>query len=200
MLSIVTPADSFDLTTLPRVKAELGIDNQAEDENLARWITAASDIVSGHCKRVFAAQTYQETFRLAEWRDALLLSRYPVTAITSIVENDATLDPGDAEVHSDNGTLIRLIGDRPAWWSRGKIVVTYTAGFADADALPAAIEQAAIKVTTMLRHAASRDPLVKSTSVPGVLDQTFWVGGIGDDGLPPDVRALLTPHRDRRVR
>ena len=63
---------------LATVKAELGITDRSEDENLARWIKQASDAVSKHCNRVFAQETLSETFRLKCREDGLLLARFPV--------------------------------------------------------------------------------------------------------------------------
>lgn len=198
MLKVITPAANRDLTTLANVKSELGISDNGEDANLASWITAASNVIEAHCRRVFAEQTYEETFRNVGPQADLILAQYPVSELVSIAENDVTVASGDAEVNADTGALTRLLSDKPAYWPCGKIVVSYRAGFADGD-LPAAIERAAIMLVSLFRSGAGRDPLVKSRSVPDVLDTTYWIGGIGDSGLPPDVLALLAPYRSYRA-
>lgn len=198
MLKLLTPAANRDLTSLAAVKSELGIVDGNEDLNLARWITAASAVIENHCRRVFAEQTYEETFYSAAYVPELTLAQYPVSEVTSIVENGVTLGESDAEANPDSGILTRIVGDRPAYWACGKIVVTYIAGFA-VDDLPAAIGQAAIRLVAMFRSGANRDPLVKGVSIPGVMETSYWVGGLGDAGLPPDVLALLAPYRSHRA-
>jgi hypothetical protein len=51
------------------------------------------------------------------------------------------------------------------------------------------------------RYAAQRDPLLKSEDIPGVLSQTFWVGGVGEksNGLPLDVETLIAPYRNPAI-
>lgn len=91
MLTVVTPAQSYDLTVLATVKAELGITDRSEDENLTRWIKQASDVIAKYCNRVFAQETVSETFRLATRESNLLLSRYPVVSIAAVQETGETL-------------------------------------------------------------------------------------------------------------
>jgi uncharacterized phiE125 gp8 family phage protein len=204
MLEVITPAETFDLTTLANVKAEFSsIADDSEDANLSRWITAASDSVSRYCKRVFAFQTYAETFYVSQFKSELLLAQYPVAEVASVVENDLTLDEGAAEVHADTGALIRLIADRPGWWPLGKIVVTYSAGFADdtnGPTLPPAVERATTQLVGMFRFRVKRDPSVREVT----LDDrrvTYGLGPLANgEGLPPEVAALLAPYRDYRVR
>src|SRR5450759_693293 len=93
--AVTDTADTYDLTVLATVKAELGITDRDEDENLARWINQASGVIAKYCNRVFAQETLSDTFRL-KWRECeeiLVLSRFPVSSIASVLENDATLDP-----------------------------------------------------------------------------------------------------------
>src|SRR4051794_895605 len=108
MLTVVTTADSYDLTSLATVKAELKIADNSQDVNLARWLSQASDAIAKHCNRVFAQETVTETFRLKCREDGLLLARFPVTAIATVVENDMTLTASDYELASDGGVLNRL--------------------------------------------------------------------------------------------
>ena len=63
---------------LETVRAELGVTDRSEDENLARWIRQASDVISKYFNRTFAQETIDETFRRATRSDDILLSRYPV--------------------------------------------------------------------------------------------------------------------------
>lgn len=200
MLETITEAESLDLTTLAAVKLELSITGNVDDAKLSRWITAASGMIHDYTRRTFPAQTYRETFRPGERRDTLLLSRYPVVEIDTIVENGTTLAADDAEAHADSGQLVRLSGDRAAWWACGKIVVTYSAGYATRATMPPAIGRAAIALVHLLRSSTVHDPLVRSKSIEGVMEASYQVGGFGDGALPPDIAGMLAPHRDFRAR
>lgn len=203
---MVTPADSQDLTILANVKAELGISSSAEDVNLETWIDQASRVISGECNRVFGAETVSESFRVRapwgmQWPEysTVKLKRFPVTAVTSVVENGNTLVAGtDYEYDPETGIMSRLWGDYDRRWCFRTLVVTYTAGYALLGTLPEAIERATISLVKQYRFAAPRDPLLKSEDIPGVLSQTFWVGSTGEksNGLPPDVETLIGPYRD----
>ena len=162
MLIVTTPASSYDLTLLATVKAELGITNRKEDENLGRWIKQASDAVAKYCNRVFVQETVSETFRLTCRDDGLLLTRFPVSAIVSVVENDTTLVAADYDFISKSGVLNRLRNDRGWQWPIGKAVVTYTAGYASIADLPYGVERATIITVNQYRYVATRDPLLRA--------------------------------------
>ena len=117
MLIVTTPAASFDLTTLETVRSEFGVTDHSEDENLRTWIRQASDVISKYCNRVFARETISETVRRATRSDDILLSRYPVSSIVSVVENGVTLAAADYEVRAESGLLTKLSNDEPACWS-----------------------------------------------------------------------------------
>jgi uncharacterized phiE125 gp8 family phage protein len=192
MLTIVTPAGSYDLTSLATVKAELEITRGAEDGDLARWIKQASDAIAKHCNRIFARETVSETFRTRCREDGLLLSRFPVTGLISVVENDATLTAADYELAGDGsgGVLNRLRCDRDWTWPTGKIVVTYTAGYALVTDLPEGIERAAILLVTHYRSTAGRDAFLRSEEIPGVRTASYQDVPTDFD-FPPEVRGLL---------
>jgi hypothetical protein len=65
ILTVTTPASSYDLTALATVKTELGITDNTENDKLRTWITQASIIAASYCRRVFARETLTETFRPA---------------------------------------------------------------------------------------------------------------------------------------
>lgn len=196
MLTIITAANSFDLTLLATVKAELGITDRSEDENLQRWIRQASDAISKYCNRVFAQETVSETFRLKCREEGLLLKRFPVTQIVSVVENDTTLTASDYELASDGGAgvLNRLRFDREWTWPIGKIVVTYKAGYATVTDLPYEIESAAIALVRQYRFAAERDPQLRSEQTEGAGSSSYF-DGLESSGLSPEVLGALCKHR-----
>lgn len=196
MLTVTTPAATYDLTVLATVKAELGITDRAEDPNLTRWIKQASESIAKYCNRVFAAETLTETFRLKSREDGLLLSRFPATAITSVVENDTTLAATDYELASDGGggVLNRLRYERDWQWPIGKVVVVYTAGYALVTDLPYGVERAAILLVNQYRYAATRDPLLRSEATEGAGSSSYF-DSILNAGLAPEVEGLLSKLR-----
>ena len=197
MLTIVTPAESFDLTLLATVKAELGITDREEDGNLARWITQASTTIAQYCNRVFAQETVSETFRPRCREEGLLLARFPVSAIMSVVENDITLTAvTDYELAGNGGSsiLTRLRNDRDWTWPIGKIVVTYTAGYAGLADLPDGIERAAIVMVNQYRYSADRDPQLRGEQTQNVGSSSYF-DGLAESGLSPEVLGLITKHR-----
>lgn len=201
VLTVVTPAVSVDLTILANVKAELGITVSTEDVNLETWIDQASGLVTAACNRVFAEETVLESFRnrsASEESKKIVLARIPVTDFTSVVENGTTLvEDTDFECDYETGILTRLSGDYERNWCFRTLAVTYTAGYALLGELPLPLERAVISLVKQFRSAATRDPLLKSEEVPGVLSQTFWVGGVGPNAsaLPPDVEEMIAPYR-----
>src|SRR4051812_48224477 len=103
-LTVVTPALSFALTRVDTVKAELGLTGSSEDDQIDDYIWQASSAITGYLGRVIAEETVTETFRFTaqeacRW-DAiqLVLARYPVTDIDSVVAGGTALDEADYEV------------------------------------------------------------------------------------------------------
>lgn len=213
ILTVTTPAASYDLTVLPNVKAELGIParDRTKDPRLRLYIEQASGAIAEHCNRVFARETVSEQFRLgsryhpghydAHRVGELILRRHPVTEITSIIENDVTLVAGtDFETDLASGFVTRLAGTQKSCWAHGKITVVYSAGYQLLGGLPWAIERACIRLVKFYLEQSERDALVRSEEVMGVsrIDYQVHTPGV-DGGLPDDVISLLAPHVEVRV-
>lgn len=206
VLTVVTPAYSVDLTILANVKSELGITTAADDANLETWIDQASALITAYCNRVFGEETVLESFRnrytaSGQWptHAKITLDRTPVTAIASVIENGTTLTRDvDYEIDVESGIMTRLCGDYEKRWDFRTLAVTYTGGYELLGTLPIELERATITMVKQFRSASTRDPLLKSEDIPGVLSQTFWVGGTGDktpSGLPHDVETMIAPYR-----
>lgn len=198
MLTVITPAKSYDLTTVAAVKAEMGITDRDDDAVLSRYIKQASDAVAQYCNRVFPLETVSETFRAAPIpagyrQSAVMLQRYPVTEVVSVSESGSLLDPSLYEIDADDGTLHRL-GDsgNSACWSSGTLIIVYTAGFAIPGGLPNGVERATIQLVKQYAGAGDRDPSVKSERVDGAGTTEYFDGD--PTGLPPDVQGLLNFH------
>ncbi len=198
-IEVVVPAECFDLTVLPTVKMELGIGDTSQDEQLAVLIRQASSAVSGYCDTVFAEETVTETF----WPDtswtyptSFVLSRSPVTAVSSVVVDGSVLDASEYRVGA-NGALYRVSGvNSMRWGITNTAVITYTAGYDLLDGMPHAIERAVLMLIKEYRSGIGRDPRVKRDELPGIRTVDYWIGSTGNNGeLPPDVTALLQPYR-----
>jgi hypothetical protein len=98
ILTVTDAATSYDLTTLANVKAELGITSGDGDTILRRYISGASQAAMQYCNRVFAVETVSEQF-LPGRRERMIrgivsplqLSRWPLTAVSSVTEDGAAL-------------------------------------------------------------------------------------------------------------
>lgn len=196
MLTVTSSAESFDLTTVETMRRELGILDQSDDPKLKALIEQASGIIAAHCNRVFAKETVVETIRLDRPQEDMILSRFPVVEIASIVEGSDTLEASDYEVSTRNGIVTRLTGDRPCWWPACKLVVTYSAGFALLGDLPFGVERACIQLVKAYYMGADRDPMVRSESVEALSSATYFGAG----NMPPEVVGLLQSHRNYRAR
>lgn len=220
ILTVVTPATSFDLTVLETVKSEFGITNTDQDDNLARYIHEASAAIANVCNRVFAEEVVREEFRRVIWGnriDNIVLRRKPVTLITSIIEDDVTLVEGtDFEVNSQAGIIYRLwdgLGSRRFWYFYDNIVITYRAGYFLLDDLPYDVERACIRLVRYFYETGGGSSSSSSSSssglgnlkvleVPGVIRKEWetrgnnvWQTIAGSVTLPPDVMALLGPYK-----
>jgi uncharacterized phiE125 gp8 family phage protein len=192
MLTIVNAADSPDLATLAVVKAALGITGTEEDLALRPLITNASVAIATACNRTLVAETVEQTFRSSGGRRGLMLARYPVASITSIMEGGLTLTADDYELDTDSGLVERLSGDRHSCWSSGTITVTYVAGY-DIDEVPADFVQAVVTLIAQYRSQAGRDPLLRAVDVVDIERLEYFPTTAA--GLPAPVLALIEPHR-----
>lgn len=193
--TVTTAASTYDLTTLPVVKAELGITTTTDDTVLALYIGAESLKVAAACGVVFPRETVVDTFRISSgaYLPALMLSRAPVGTITSVYEAGELVPAAEYEVDANAGLLYRLTetdGYRRTWFSE-KTVVTYQGGYA---AIPAPVADACLQMVKQRYYARMRDPALRSLDITGVSREEYWVGAI-NDGMPADVDLLLAPYK-----
>lgn len=212
---VVTPAANVRLTTKEHVRDDLKITSGADDAYIDRLIASQSAAASQYCNRTFALQTYCDTIRpqrdsrpyfLPNGRQPMFVRRTPLVSVTSVTENDVALVAGtDYEVDLQMGFIYRLDDSgNPKPWPSYKIVVTYTAGYTlptqgkDGEncTLPPDVEDAVIRMVKARYLARDRDPFLKQESIPGVLDQTFWVDTGESGNISPDIRDLLDNYRE----
>jgi hypothetical protein len=219
VIEIVTAAESELLTTLARVKRELNVSNNANDDLLKDKIAEASSDI----ELAIGARLPREDVRETFWHDeaehlpshrhhhhtsaqtTLFLTRRPAIEITGVTVDDEPLDAADSwRVDPDAGLLDRLSDGRPcAWRFCRSVVVNYSAGYVlpdqgNACTLPRAIEGAVVALVSSYWASRGRDPLLRSEDIPGVIRREFWVGAVGDPQmLPPRILASLDPVRRR---
>lgn len=202
--TITVPAGSYDLADIDDVKAELDITGSTQDALLNRYISAASVAIEQYCNRRFVQETVKDefwpdrelyAFQVSPTIQSLQMSRWPVGAVSSVTENgDALTDATDYRVDKDTGGLWRLDGlAYPFVWKAWPIVATYQGGYSD---IPADVQDACIRLVKARYLAKGRDPFMKSESIPGVRDVSYWIATGSDAGnMPPDVADILNNYR-----
>lgn len=204
--TVVTPANSYDLTTLAKVKDELGITVSTYDTILGRYITSASAAAAQFCNRVFVAETVKDTLYADKYMalfrsnvDALQLARWPLVSITSVVVDGITLvENTDFVKDIVRGQLTRIdsSADRTAWCGR-LIVVNYQGGYST---IPTDLEDAIIRMVTKRYLAKGRDPSLKQESVPGVREVQYWIATGAEAGnMTPDILDILDNYRTPNI-
>ena len=216
--TVLTPAENYDLTTLANIKDDLAIPaaDTSSDATLSRFITEQSQLVAQYCNRVFPIETVQDSIILD--RDAypyqvpgtqavLQLSRWPVVAVNSVVDQVATgvsstLVAGvDFLVDASLGWLTRLepTAGMPIGWRADQYSIQYQAGLftPGTTSPPADLEMAVLRLVTARFKARGRDPFLRSQGEPGVGQEQYWIGALpGQSGpFPPDIAAVLEKYR-----
>lgn len=183
------------LTTLATVKAELQSPD-SDDDYLTTLIEQASASIETFCGRSFAAAEKTETHRPDRWRERLILDRTPVASVASVVLNGKTLDAPAVEVESPGaGFLLRIDADgNSLGWPAGRVVVTYTAGYAST---PPDVERCCIDLVSRAYFARGRDPALRSYENPDVETMSYFDPDKLEmrDGLPKDIADRLGAYR-----
>lgn len=194
--STITVAASAALVELDDVRDDLGISGTDKDAFLTRAIARASGAVVGYLGFNPLAETVEDRFD-AETGSCggaavLLLSKIPVSGITSVVAGGVTLTAEDYRLDPRSGSLYRLdTSGRTSRWSVLPIVVTFTAGHAT---VPGDIAAAVLQMVRADYHGHDVDPAIRSEDVDGVRAVSFFDRSRGPS-LGPDVAAALDRHR-----
>jgi hypothetical protein len=195
-------AVSTALVDAETVFAELGITSptDAQTAQMETAIAQASALVTSYLDRVLAEEDVTDYFREARG-DTLRLSRWPVTAVSQVIENGTELSSDGWELNGETGELWRIGSSGPYDWAcAGTTTVSYTGGYILPDALPADIQRAVVDQVKAAYMGGARDPSLRSFQVPEVFQASYSVGG-GDSfgknsGLLLQVeRALSSYHR-----
>lgn len=213
ILTVTAAATARSLTTMPIAKRLLGITDNSQDTTLDALIPMASAAVENYCNRVFAKETLSETIRI--WSDpltrtaargvtALQLQRWPIVAASVAVTEDSTalVEGTDYKIDYAKGILTRLDSDLiPQWWRLTPVVVTYGAGYVlpgtanAARDLPYEIEEATVDVLRMRLAGTTRDPALRSESVPEVYSASYYNLTDMPQGVSAYAASLLEAYR-----
>jgi len=190
MLIVITPASNKRLSTRADLQAAVaGLSDTAADKFLDR----AGAMIEGYCGRVLVSETVRQTERGVS-TGALILDRWPVSSITSVIEDGTTLSASDYE--RDGSFLFRLVSDARTNWVADKVVINYVAGYST---VPADLEQASQTLAVSLASSVGRDPTIRSESIPDVRNVSYLDPDAGGGVLPESVVTLLYPYREVRL-
>ena len=182
-MSIATQADieallqfAFDLDPEPKATAA---------------IEAAQRVVEAEVGMPFDHKAGIVTTLTATGQTNLVLPRWPVSAITTLVWDGTTLVDGTDYVWAKDGTL-QLAAGVPWWSDPNGVVVTYAAGWADADAAPSALRQLVARVATRIWQ--SGVAFAENQGVSGVVQETLGAYSVtfGDFSRDGSWAATLT--------
>lgn len=207
LVTVSTAAEATALTTLERVKMELGITGTDYDDLLTAKISEASSDIEAVLGYRVARETVSEMFwDLEETLDYVLLDRVPVSSVTTVTLDDEVQETTYYRLDGKTGALYALDGNgyQSAWIVGKSLVVAYIGGYllpgqAGRD-LPPAIEAGAVDLVSMFWLARGRDPSLRAEQVDGVGRAEYWVGSVGAEGaLPTSVLQKISPFARPRI-
>jgi len=103
------------------------------DDSVAQYIAQATAAIETYCGQRLEADTGLVVTLQAQTASTwMFLPRFPVTDVTSVVEDGVTLTTSDEYRWYENGQVRRVTGQFDALWSAylDAIVVTFDAGYA----------------------------------------------------------------------
>lgn len=147
-LKLITPASVQAITTA-EAKLHLKVDVADDDALIDAMIAAATEMVENKTGRALMTQTFELT--LDKFPDAFELTRVPVQSVVSVKYRDlaGTLQTlaGSAYTmdNSDDTSSAYVVPAYDTEWPETRdqvnaVVVQYTAGYASAAAVPAAVK------------------------------------------------------------
>jgi hypothetical protein len=161
IIQVLTPATSFDLTTLDEAKLLMGIatTDTSEDAQLQLFLDINSATVMRLCNRIFAREEVREEWRELNGGCRLFPSHWPIYAgdIESVESPMGTvLDPSMYELEEESGK-IEIIDPTvflaTAWVE--PVVVTYWGGYNLPDEAPLPLKRAVAMLNLQSKILAS---------------------------------------------
>ncbi len=204
-LTVTTPSAAPELCELQKVKDELGITSDSDDDVLTELIKDASLILEEYCQRTFAEQTYRETLP-GYGGTNMVLSVIPIVSITQILRDtsaitDFTITEPESGIiwrQAGWGWTTQFVGNslvaHPFPGSeKYEYQVDYVAGFKVFNAvvpnLPRGVERAAIiTVKDWFNNLAVNTTIKKFKSADTAIEQVI-------EAIPPSALRLVSPFR-----
>src|SRR6185312_7968968 len=98
--TVTTPASELSLLTVEELRAAVGVTDASQDDALTALGARLSASIAKQCgvasdgvnPATLLSETCTEVFRPTRFQQDLVLSRRPVTSITSVTENGTALD------------------------------------------------------------------------------------------------------------
>jgi hypothetical protein len=204
ILTVVTPAADRNLLTIEELREAVGATDTSQDASLTTIGLRVSDMIASACnvKRAginiptLRSEVLLETFRF-QYSDSIILSRTPVTEITTITElfDSNVLATTEYELDAAAGIVYGIEnGHRSSWyrWGTGYgegLSVLYTAGWAT---VPNDLKAAAMLFVNNVKTYSGRDGSLKVEEIQGVIRREWWVEPTkSTTGIPDDVMDLL---------
>jgi len=213
--TVITKATNRDLTTLATAKEELGITGSKYDSRLKRWIKEESAAVERYCGRRLIKETLQQVFTGYIHQTDLVLVLWPVTEVISVTWDSTVLTPDQWLLDGEAGLLRRFDPDQGCWipwfdypyYMHGygypyphMVTVQYTGGYTLGDDLPPDIEAAVLMQLNVRKSAGTRDPTIRTETVPNVLSTTYFGGTPGENAaIVPAAASRLEAYREQRL-
>ncbi len=124
------------LDSLVNVKSRLNITGSTYDTFLTAQITLVSDTIEAYLRRKLLTTTFTQTFYKTDYCYSKLMELfcYPVTELTSVVEDGVPVDAATYRLHKPTGRVLKT--DRSYFFGADETVVTYDSGY---DSLPTPI-------------------------------------------------------------
>jgi len=194
VFTVTAAAGSTRLATAAQLQARIAGLSDADANAL---IDVASAQIARACGRPLGITAGVETWRIRHsWHstpEALVVTQWPVTTLTSLTVDGTALTEDEFEV--DGALLWRLCGSDRARWC-GTVALTYAGGYT----LPAAGDQADLAEAALLlavtRHVRQDVPSDRrSYTIEGVGSETRFSSAQGGGAVPADITTMLASYR-----
>lgn len=121
------------LTTIDDLEAHLATEFTGDDIDRVTdvWLPQAQATAEKWCQQPLEHAIVTEIFEVDQWESWYVTDRFPITAVTSITEDDDLLTVTDQYLFYEDGRLRRVNGVLDSSWSLfpNGVTVVYTAGY-----------------------------------------------------------------------
>jgi len=189
---------SADLITLEDLKQDHKIQTATAndttwDDTLSRIISGVSQAIATFCGRTFVAAT-ETSQKIDGDGSVVLLVRYPVISITSIINDTTTVvETTNWEAYLKSGKIELTDG---TVWTKGRktITITYRHGY-EVGSIPADLQMAAMTWASKKFFDIKDDRVGVSSRTSADGASISFAGSSVSRNMPDEVRALIEPYK-----